>query len=182
MRKILLLLALMLIVLPLTGCLGAETVTAPQGAIPLADMPPAPEGLMHPDPYRLEAVSVSENGSLFSDGTFTMFIRYAIAPNASAVINTAIADGIGSFAGQYIEGVADDVEITTFSFFGQNAFMISAILTEDTEHGRAGNAAVYVIAPYGDYFVMVSAYAPVSERAALLTDVPVFMNGFTVSD
>jgi len=180
MRKILLLiLALILIVLPLTGCLGAETITAPPGSIPLADMPLAPEGLVHPIPEGFGVVSSSENETLLSNGTHTIFVRYAIAPNASAVINTAIADGIDIFAEQYIESIAGELEIATFSFFGQNAIMISAILAEHTEHGRAGNAAIYAIAPYGEYFVMVAAYTQASEREILHAEISAFMNDFT---
>ena len=180
MRKILLLtLAMILIVLPLTGCLGAETITAPPGAIPLADMPPAPEGLVHPIPEGFGVVSSNESESLLSNGMHTIFVRYAIAPNASAVINTAITDGIDSFAEQYIKSIAGELEITTFSFFGQNAVMLNAILSESTEHGRAGNAAIYAIAPYGDYFVMIAAYAQASEREILREKISAFMNDFT---
>ena len=180
MRKIMLLLALILIVLPLTGCMGMESITAPYGAVPISDLPPAPEGLVQPVPGGYEIISSWASESLFTLGSRTIFIRYAPAPNAAAAINSAIIDDIEDFARQYIESVDGSFEVTTFSFFGQNALMASAILAESTEYGRAGDAAVYVVAPFGDFFVMVSGYAPANERDALRSDVAAFMGEFTI--
>ena len=181
MKKIILPLVLLLMVLPLAGCMGMETVTAPDGAIPIADMPLSPEGLVLPIPEGYEIVNMQESESLFTYGERTIYVRYAIAPNAVAVINSAMAQNLREFAEQYID--SDDITPTTFSFMGQNAILITAILDEDDQwHGRAGEAAVHAIAPFGDYFVMVSGYAPGPELDGMREDVMAFLAGFTAGN
>ena len=179
MRKFILIFALMLAVPLLAGCMGHETFAAADGTVALADMPPAPEGLLQPLPEGYDVVSKSESESLFTSGSRTIFVRYAVAPNASSIINTAIANDLDTFARQYAPINASEIlEIDTFGFMGQNAFIITSILAEDFSHGRAGEVAVYAVAPSGDFFIMVSGYAPALERDGIRTDVLAFMGGF----
>ena len=181
MRKIILLFALTLAVLSLTGCMN-ETFSAPYGATAIADMPPSPEGLVLPIPEGYDVIDAQESETLFAYGYRSIFIRYAIAPNASSIINSAIAGDLNAFARQYApSNVHEILEISTFSFIGQNAFIVIATLTENYGHGHASEtAAVYAVAPFGDFFVMVSGYAPVLERDAIRADVLAFMGDFTV--
>ena len=182
MRKTILLIVLILAVLPLAGCMGAESIEAPYGAIPLADMPPVPAGLVQPIPDGYEVVSEAQTESRFAYGSRTILVRYAIAPGAASVINNAQRENIEAFARQYVSSAYDDIGVDTIEFMGENALIVTAIPDEDSEHDRADYAAVYAIAPFGDYFVMVSGYAPRAELDVIRWDVEAFLEGFTISD
>jgi hypothetical protein len=63
---------------------------------------------------------------------------------------------------------------------GARGLLLSGPLNADTEYGKAGEYAVYVVAPYGDYFVMVYGFAPSAEQEGIRSDVEGYLGGFAI--
>ncbi|MCL2068950.1 MAG: hypothetical protein FWH00_03535 [Oscillospiraceae bacterium] len=180
MKKIIVLItAILLIAAALSGCMGTETISAPAGAVPLANMPAIPPGLTAPEEIEgyTRIYSYSESSTLFTGDDGTIVLEYAIAPNAVSVMSAAISGGAtDDFAAQYALRLDDGFDVSVMPFMGNTGLLITGMTVADPPE-----SAVIAVLPYSDYFVIVYGFAPVSESAVIRAEVDTFILGFTVA-